>query len=44
MAYLSDRELMDIGLTRDEIDYITPQRAIDRIRDSAMYLLSRGGM
>jgi uncharacterized protein YjiS (DUF1127 family) len=44
LAYLSDRELMDIGLTRDEIDYITPQRAIDRIRDSAMYLLSRGGM
>jgi len=44
LAYLSDSELMDIGLTRDEIDYITPQRAIDRIRDSAMYLLSRGGM
>ncbi|MBR1228619.1 MULTISPECIES: DUF1127 domain-containing protein [unclassified Bradyrhizobium] len=44
LAYLSDRELMDIGLTRDEIDHITPQRAIDRIRDSAMYLLSRGGM
>ena len=44
LACLSDRDLMDIGLTRDEIDYITPQRAIDRIRDSAMYLLSRGGM
>ena len=39
---LSDRELADIGLTRDEIDHITPQRAIDRIRDSGMYLLSRG--
>ena len=38
LDYLSDRELMDIGLTRGEIDYITPQRAIDRIRDSAMYL------
>jgi len=38
LAYLSDRGLMDIGLTRDELDSITPQRAIDRIRDSAMYL------
>ena len=37
LADLSDRELRDIGLTRDGIDYITPQRAIDRIRDSAMY-------
>ena len=44
LAYLSDRELMDIGLTRGEIDYITPQRAIDRLRDSTMYLLNRGGM
>jgi uncharacterized protein YjiS (DUF1127 family) len=44
LAYLSDRELMDIGLTRGEIDYITPQRAIDRLRHSAMYLLNRGGM
>ncbi|MBR1270221.1 DUF1127 domain-containing protein [Bradyrhizobium sp. AUGA SZCCT0222] len=42
LAYLNDRELMDIGLTRGDIDHITPQRAIDRIRDSAMYLLSRG--
>ena len=42
LACLSDRELMDIGLTRDEIDYITPQRAIDRLRD--MYLWNRGGM
>ncbi len=33
LAHLSDRELMDIGLTRDQIDYITPQRAIDRLRD-----------
>jgi uncharacterized protein YjiS (DUF1127 family) len=40
---LSDRQLMDIGLTRDGIDCITPQRANDRIRDSAIYLLSRGG-
>jgi len=38
---LSDRQLIDIGLTRDGIDYITPQRAIDRLRDSTMYLWSR---
>jgi uncharacterized protein YjiS (DUF1127 family) len=44
LSYLSDRELMDIGLTRCEIDYITPQRAIDRLRDSAAYLWSRGVM
>lgn len=41
---LSDRELMDIGLTRSEIDYITPQRAIDTLRDSTVYLWSRGVM
>jgi len=44
LPYLSDRELMDIGLTRGEIDYITPQRAIDRLRDSTTYLWSRGVM
>ena len=42
LAHLSDGVLTDIGLTRDEIDYITPQRAIDRIRDSAMYRCGRG--
>ncbi|TFV48107.1 DUF1127 domain-containing protein [Bradyrhizobium niftali] len=41
---LSDRELMDIGLTRGEIDYITPERAIERLRDRALYLWGRGGM
>jgi uncharacterized protein YjiS (DUF1127 family) len=41
---LSDRELMDIGLTRGEIDYLTPQRAIDRLRDSTTYLSGRGVM
>ena len=41
---LSDRELMDIGLTRGEIDYMTPERAIDSLRDSTRYLLNRGGM
>lgn len=41
---LSDRELMDIGLTRGEIDYITAERAIDRLRDSTIHLWSRGAM
>lgn len=41
---LSDRELIDIGLTRGEIDYFTPQRAIDRLRDSTRHLLNRSGM
>lgn len=41
---LSNRELMDIGLTRSEIDYITAERAIDRLRDSTIYLCSRGVM
>ncbi|MET4120685.1 uncharacterized protein YjiS (DUF1127 family) [Bradyrhizobium sp. JR1.5] len=41
---LSDRELMDIGLTRGELDYISPERAIDRLRDRATDLWSRGGM
>lgn len=41
---LSDRELMDIGLTRGEIDYLTPERAIERLRDRAMDPWGRGGM
>ena len=41
---LSDRELKDIGLTRGEIDYLTPQRAIDTLRNSATYLWSGGRM
>ena len=43
---LSDRELRDIGVTRDEIDFIAPHRAIDRLRDSTTYLWirSRGVM
>ncbi|EIG62404.1 uncharacterized protein YjiS (DUF1127 family) [Bradyrhizobium sp. JR4.1] len=41
---LSDRELMDIGLTRGEIDYISPERAVDRLRDNARTLWGRGGM
>jgi uncharacterized protein YjiS (DUF1127 family) len=38
---LSDRELKDIGVTRDEIDHIIPHRAIDALRDS---IHSRGVM
>ncbi|KJC35205.1 hypothetical protein UB31_28700 [Bradyrhizobium sp. LTSP849] len=34
---LSDRELMDIGLTRGEIDHLTSWRAIDRLRNGAGY-------
>ena len=43
---LSDRELMDIGVTRAEIDCIAAHRAIDRLRDGTMllWMLSRGGM
>ena len=41
---LSDRELMDIGLTRGEIDAIAPERAIERLKDSARALWGRGGM
>lgn len=41
---LSDRELMDIGLTRGEIDCIAPERAIERLRDSTRTLWGRGGM
>lgn len=41
---LSDRELMDIGLTRSEIDCIAPERAIERLRDSTRTLWGRGAM
>ncbi|WBL76381.1 DUF1127 domain-containing protein [Bradyrhizobium xenonodulans] len=41
---LSDRELRDIGLTRGQVDYLSPERAIDRLREGTRYLLSRGGM
>ncbi|TCU64590.1 uncharacterized protein DUF1127 [Bradyrhizobium sp. R2.2-H] len=41
---LSDRELMDIGLTRGELDCIAPESAIDRVRDHARTLWGRGGM
>ena len=41
---LSDRELRDIGLTRGEVDYLSPQRAIDNLRDGTRYLWNRSGM
>ncbi|MGY3549491.1 uncharacterized protein YjiS (DUF1127 family) [Bradyrhizobium sp. USDA 4472] len=41
---LSDRELMDIGLTRSEVDYLSPQRVIDNLRDSTRYFWNGGGM
>ncbi|WP_441237283.1 DUF1127 domain-containing protein [Bradyrhizobium sp. 930_D9_N1_4] len=41
---LNDRELMDIGLTRGEIDYLTPERAIDALRNRAADLSGRGWM
>ena len=34
---LTDRELMDIGLTRGDIDYIVVHRAIERLRDGTAY-------
>jgi uncharacterized protein YjiS (DUF1127 family) len=41
---LSDRELMDIGVTRAEIDYIAAYRAFDELRNGTTYLWrSRGG-
>ncbi|MES1149268.1 MAG: DUF1127 domain-containing protein [Bradyrhizobium guangdongense] len=43
VADLSDASLKDIGQTRDEIDYITPERAIDRFREN-VYLWGRGAM
>ena len=43
---LSDRALMDIGVTRAEIDRIAAHRAIDRLRDGTaqLWMLSRGVM
>ncbi|QWG12510.1 DUF1127 domain-containing protein [Bradyrhizobium sediminis] len=43
---LRDRDLMDIGVTRAEIDCIAAHRAIDRLRDRTthLWILSRGVM
>lgn len=39
---MSDRQLLDIGLSRDQVDYIAPQRAIDNLRDRATNPWTRG--
>jgi uncharacterized protein YjiS (DUF1127 family) len=42
---MSERELMDIGLTSSDIDYIAADRAIERLRDGTAYFWpSRGVM
>jgi uncharacterized protein YjiS (DUF1127 family) len=42
---LSERALMDIGLTPGDIDYIVAHRAFERLRDGTTYLWwSRGVM
>ena len=42
---LSDRELMDIGLTPSDIDCIAAHRALERLREGTAHLwLSRGLM
>ena len=42
---LSERQLMDIGLTPGDIDYIVAHRALERLRDGTTHLLqSRGVM
>lgn len=41
---LSDRDLMDIGLTRGEVDHFTPERVIDSLRDRAADPWNRGVM
>jgi uncharacterized protein YjiS (DUF1127 family) len=43
---LSDRELMDIGVARAEIDCIAAHRAFDRLRDGTTdpWIRSRGAM
>jgi hypothetical protein len=41
---LSDRELMDIGLTSGDIDCIDAGRAIERIRDGTTHLWPSGGV
>ena len=38
MRDLSERQLMDIGLTPGDIDYIAAHRAVERLRDGTTYL------
>ena len=46
LCTLSERELIDIGVTRAEIDCIAAQRALDRLKDGTTHLgiLSRSVM
>ena len=45
LHHLTERELMDIGLTRNDIDHIVAHRAIERLREGQTYRwLSRGLM
>ena len=45
LTNMTDRELMDIGLTPGDINYIVAERAIEKLRDGTAYLWpSRGGM
>jgi uncharacterized protein YjiS (DUF1127 family) len=45
LHHLTERELADIGLTRNDIDYIVVHRAIERLREGQTYRwLSRGLM
>jgi uncharacterized protein YjiS (DUF1127 family) len=46
LSELSERELMDIGVTAGEIEYIAARRAIDKLRDGTAYpwITSRGVM
>ena len=44
LHHLSDRELMDIGLTRGDIDSIVAHRAFERLRDGTAYLWPSHGV
>jgi uncharacterized protein YjiS (DUF1127 family) len=45
LHHLGDRELMDIGVTASDIDYIVARRNFEKLRDGTTYLwLSRGVM
>jgi uncharacterized protein YjiS (DUF1127 family) len=37
LSSMSDRELMDIGVSRGEIDCIAARRTVDRLRDGTKY-------
>jgi uncharacterized protein YjiS (DUF1127 family) len=41
LCHMSERELMDIGVTRTEIDCIAAHRAVDRLRDGTDSMWTR---